>query len=290
MRTLTVRIQAALMSGPAPRRSGGRRLIAGRRRYQHAATCMAHFSSAPSMFSIVSFAGCQWGRACCCSPEVSIHEECRSPIQPEWVQRGGAGWYRPTDLEAGRAMSNNTVYNVWAGQTLSSCGANDVYELTQSTEKRSQFLISFWKGKKKEKKKRNPSKTFPLIQNNGTHLPDKTSATRIWGKLKRCTKKWNKKINPQNKRLTTCQSAPKSCHSISTHCSPLSQMSSNSRDVEKVHRSECLIYVLFPPKLNTPSMANSRAGMVSICSTLSMAGLFCRLCGHLWGEKTKMFC
>lgn len=117
---------------------------------------------------------------------------------------------------APRTMSNNTVYNVRARQTLSH-GAN-VYELTQSTEKRSQFLISFWKEKKK---KRNPSKTFPLIQNNGTHLPDKTSATRIWGKLKRCTKKWNKKINPQNKRLTTCQSAPKSCHSISTHRSPL---------------------------------------------------------------------
>lgn len=46
-------------------------------------------------------------------------------------------------------MSNNTVYNVRARQTLSH-GAN-VYELTQSTEKRSQFLISFWKEKKKKK-------------------------------------------------------------------------------------------------------------------------------------------
>ena len=85
MRTLTVRIQATLKSGPAPRRSGGRRLIAGRPRYQHAATCVAHFSSAPSIFSIVGFAGCQWGRACCCSPDVSIHEECRSLIQPAGV-------------------------------------------------------------------------------------------------------------------------------------------------------------------------------------------------------------
>lgn len=50
---------------------------------------------------------------------------------------------------APRTMSNNTVYNVRARQTLSH-GAN-VYELTQSTEKRSQFLISFWKEKKKKK-------------------------------------------------------------------------------------------------------------------------------------------
>ena len=122
------------------------------------------------------------------------------------------------------------------------CSKWCIWTHTKHREKITVFNIIL----ERKKKKRNPSKTFPLIQNNGTHLPDKTSATRIWGKLKRCTKKWNKKINPQNKHLTTCQSAPKSCHSISTHRSPLSQMSSNSRVVEKAHRWECLIYVLFP--------------------------------------------
>lgn len=44
MRVVTARIKAALMSSPAARGSAGRRLIPGRD--QHAAPCMAHFSSA----------------------------------------------------------------------------------------------------------------------------------------------------------------------------------------------------------------------------------------------------
>lgn len=114
----------------------------------------------------------------------------------------------------------------------------------------------------------------------------------MYKEIKQKAEEKNKtKKTKQKKHLTTCQSASKSLYSSSTHPPLLAHMSSNSWDAlatERVHKSDCPIAgppsLPLPsfPKLNPPSMANSGAGMVSICSTPSMAVLSCRLYGHLF--------
>lgn len=136
-------------------------------------------------------------------------------------------------------------------------------------------------------------------------LPHKTSATRIGEEIKKMYKEIkqkkrekknkNKKNNPKTIHLTTCQqcpSAPKSLHCSSAHPSLTHRwvVIVGMHWLQKRYANQNVWSIPFPhffPKLNPPSMANSRAGMVSICSTLSMAGLFCHLCGHLCREKIK---
>lgn len=101
-RVVTVRIQAALMPRPAPHRSGGRRLIAGQPHYHHPAPCAAHFCPAPSVCFIVGFPRCQWVRACCCSPNVSI------PARRDWACSPGRSVTRRGGGVAAPPLCTNT--------------------------------------------------------------------------------------------------------------------------------------------------------------------------------------
>lgn len=172
MRVITVSIQAALMSLPAPHRSGGRRLlIAGQPRvYQHASASLAWFAYFSSTLNI-SFHCCQWVRACCCSPNI-VSIPARSAGAYSGSSRITGGGPAPPlrvrlpPQEQGTAAS---PYSEPAKGT-SACWAVFIgiiygYKLTRSTEKRSQFLI-FWRKKKKGTK----VKHFYSVhtKNNGT--------------------------------------------------------------------------------------------------------------------------